>query len=177
MAFHTTAILAGCFLSCFLNIHIIFDIPGYYFGNLGNSLRGRKGESCCHPDILTPCLFSGRRRTTFHQAGQICCVWSFNVTNLSGKFYLTSYFLGSWWIWGHIRGMVGWCHCSGPSSPLCCSGFRPRGGAMHRWLGWRFSLKRRKSLSICTVGQLQEFSWSLQIFISTSEMHWWLFGS
>lgn len=94
---------------------------------------------------LTLCLFSGRKSATFHQASQICCGPSFNMPNLSGKLYLTSCSLGSWHIQGHVSDTVGWCQCSGPSSPLCCSGFRPRHGAMHRWLGRWFSLKHRKS--------------------------------
>lgn len=153
-------------LSSFLNKHRILDISGYYFDNLGDLLTKRKRESCCYSDILLVYFQEGKVLPTFHQVSQICCAPSFTMTNLSGKLYLISYFLGIWQTWGCISDMVGWCQCSG---------FRSRHGAMHRWLGRWFSLKHRKSLNICIVVQLQECCWSLQIFTPTSEMHWWQF--
>lgn len=48
-------------------------------------------------------------------------VLSLNITFLPGKLYLASFFLGSWHVRGHISDMVGWCQCSGFSSPLLLS--------------------------------------------------------
>lgn len=155
----------------YLNIDILLVTPGYYFDTLGNVFRGKKkGESCCYWEIPTPCQFSGRKITAFHQPSQIFCV-------------IIKYNIFAWQVV--------------PSFLLFGKLARAR---PHQWHGWMMSvfwvqltsfavlatdqsvvqctdglvgdfLWNMEKLSIGTVGQLQEFSWSLQIFTSTSEMH------
>lgn len=131
-------------LCCYWNIHIILYVSEYYLDNFGNSLLKKRCE------FLLPTAFqcSGRKSISSHKAYWNCWDPSLNVMNLCDKLYWASYFLSSSQSWGPINNMARLCQCSGPRSPHGCSGFRPRHGAMHRWLVRRFSLKRKVSVLV-----------------------------